>query len=99
MVTAMKDVIAKYRENYIAEMRKVVGHAPLRTIGCGVIIENDKGEILLQKRRDNGLCLFPSGYNLTYRRGSSIAKAFKAHSKQGVVSNPSAALLQSIRKK
>lgn len=24
-------------------------------ISCGVIIENDKGEILLQKRRDNGL--------------------------------------------
>lgn len=51
----MKDIIAKYRGNYIAEMRKIVGHAPLRIIGCGVIIENDKGEILLQKRRDNGL--------------------------------------------
>lgn len=55
MVIDMKDIIAKYRGNYIAEMRKVVGHAPLSTIGCGVIIENDKGEILLQKRRDNGL--------------------------------------------
>jgi len=39
----MKDIIEKYRGNYIAEMRKIVGHAPLRTIGCGVIIENDKG--------------------------------------------------------
>ena len=55
MVIGMEDIIEKYRGNYIAEMRKVVGHAPLRTIGCGVIIENDKGEILLQKRRDNGL--------------------------------------------
>lgn len=55
MVIDMKDIIEKYRGNYIAEMRKVVGHAPLQTIGCGVIIENDKGEILLQKRRDNGL--------------------------------------------
>lgn len=35
-------------------MRKDVGHAPLMVISCGVIIENDKGEILLQKRRDNG---------------------------------------------
>lgn len=35
-------------------MRKDVGHAPLMATGCGVIIENDKGEILLQKRRDNG---------------------------------------------
>ncbi|MDE5908339.1 MAG: NUDIX domain-containing protein [Lachnospiraceae bacterium] len=50
----MKDIIAKYRGNYIAEMRKVVGHAPLMITGCGVIIENEKGEILLQKRRDNG---------------------------------------------
>ncbi len=55
MVIGMKDIIEKCRGNYIAEMRKVVGHAPLRTTGCGVIIENDKGEILLQKRRDNGL--------------------------------------------
>ena len=51
----MKDIIAKYRGNYIEEMRKDVGHAPLMVIGCGVIIENNKGEILLQKRRDNGL--------------------------------------------
>ncbi len=55
MVIGMKDIIEKYRGNYIVEMRKVVGHAPLRTIGCGVIIENDKGEILFQKRRGNGL--------------------------------------------
>lgn len=49
----MKDIITKYRKNYIKEMRKVVGHAPLMVTGCGVIIENDKGEILLQKRQDN----------------------------------------------
>lgn len=50
----MKDIIARYRNNYIKEMRKDVGHAPLMVTSCGVIIENDKGEILLQKRRDNG---------------------------------------------
>ena len=50
----MQDNIARYRNNYIKEMRKDVGHAPLMITGCGVIIENDKGEILLQKRRDNG---------------------------------------------
>ena len=50
----MKDIIERYRKNYIKEMRKAVGHAPLMGTGCGVIIENDKGEILLQKRRDNG---------------------------------------------
>ena len=36
----MKDIIAKYRENYIAEMRKDVGHAPLMVISCRIIIEN-----------------------------------------------------------
>lgn len=46
--------VDKYRGNYIKEMRKTVGHAPLMTVGCGAIIENDKGQILLQKRRDNG---------------------------------------------
>lgn len=50
----IKDIIAKYKGNYIKEMRKEVGHAPLMVIGCGVIIENSKREILLQKRRDNG---------------------------------------------
>ena len=55
MIIDMKDIIARYRENYIAEMRKDVGHAPLMVISCGIIIENSKGEILLQKRRDNGL--------------------------------------------
>lgn len=39
---------------YIREMRKHVGHAPILTCACGVIIENSLGEILLQKRRDNG---------------------------------------------
>ena len=50
----MKDIIEKYKGNYIQEMRKSVGHAPIMVTSCGVIIENDKGEILLQKRRDNG---------------------------------------------
>ncbi len=39
---------------YIREMRKHVGHAPIQTCACGVIVENDKGEILLQRRQDNG---------------------------------------------
>ena len=69
----MKDIIAKYRGNYIAEMRKVVGHAPLMITGCGVIIENEKGEILLQKRRDNGAwalpCRFYGDWGKIYRSG------------------------------
>ncbi len=61
MVIDMKDMIAGYRKNYIKEMRKEVGHASLMVISCGVIIENGKGEILLQKRRDNGCWALPGG--------------------------------------
>ncbi len=49
------DYIEIYKNGgYIKEMRKHVGHAPVMTCACGVIIENEDGEILLQKRRDNG---------------------------------------------
>ena len=34
---------------YIREMRKHVGHAPILTCACGVIIENSLGEILLRE--------------------------------------------------
>lgn len=39
--------------NYIMDLRKVVGHAPLLQCAGSVIIENKKGEILLGKRTDN----------------------------------------------
>ena len=49
------DYIELYKKGgYIKEMRKHVGHAPILTCACGVIIENEDGEILLQKRQDNG---------------------------------------------
>lgn len=39
--------------NYIMDLRKVVGHRPLLQVGASVIVEDSKGRILLQKRRDN----------------------------------------------
>ena len=52
----MRDYYEKLYKNggYIKEMRKHIGHAPILTCACGVIIEDDDGEILLQRRRDNG---------------------------------------------
>lgn len=52
----IKDYIEQYKENggYIKTLRSKLGHSPIITIGVGVIIENSKGEILLQKRKDNG---------------------------------------------
>lgn len=61
MKEEIKEIVKPYKENYIKEMRKNVGHAPLMTTACGVIIENLKGEILLQQRKDNGKWGIPGG--------------------------------------
>ena len=37
---------------YIEELRKVVGNQPLILVGVAVAVINERGEFLLQKRRD-----------------------------------------------
>lgn len=61
MKEEIKEIIKPYKDNYIREMRKTIGHAPLMTTACGVIIENSKGEILLQQRKDNKKWGIPGG--------------------------------------
>ncbi len=39
---------------YVQEIRKKIGHDPLMIVGGGVFVCRD-GEVLLQRRRDNGL--------------------------------------------
>lgn len=39
--------------DYIMGLRKIVGHRPLLQVGASVIVENENGEVLLQKRADN----------------------------------------------
>ena len=46
---------------YIMELRKVTGSRPLIVAGAGVILVNDRNEILLQKRSDNGCWDYPAG--------------------------------------
>ncbi|MDD3335019.1 MAG: NUDIX domain-containing protein [Eubacteriales bacterium] len=46
---------------YIMDMRKRVGHIPLMQCGASVIVENEKGEILLQKRSDNDTWAYAGG--------------------------------------
>lgn len=53
-------LVRQYRGNYIRHMRRHVGHAPLYMTGCSVLLVNEKDELLLQKRRDNG-CWAPPG--------------------------------------
>ncbi len=47
--------------DYIAELRKLVGHRPLIQVGAGVILEDPQGRILLQQRRDCGCWGYAGG--------------------------------------
>jgi len=42
-------------------LRKLVGHMPLLQCGASVIVENQKGEILLQQRADNNCWSYSGG--------------------------------------
>lgn len=46
---------------YISDIRKYVGHMPVQHTAASVIVENEKGEILLQKRKDNGTWSYCGG--------------------------------------
>jgi 8-oxo-dGTP pyrophosphatase MutT (NUDIX family) len=48
-------------EDYIAYLRKQIGHARCLSVGLSALVVNEKGEILLEKRRDNGLYCLPGG--------------------------------------
>ena len=47
--------------NYIMDLRRKIGHEVIMTVGCGVFIENEKGQLLLQKRSDTGQWCVPGG--------------------------------------
>ena len=46
---------------YILELRKALGNRPLIMAGAGVILINEKKEILLGRRTDNGWWDYPAG--------------------------------------
>ena len=46
---------------YIMELRKVLGSRPLIMAGTGVIIVNEKNQVLLGRRTDNGFWDYPGG--------------------------------------
>ena len=39
---------------YMKFLRAHIGHAPVLQVGASIILENEKGDVLLQLRRDNG---------------------------------------------
>ena len=46
---------------YIMDLRKIVGHRTLLQLGASVIIEDEQGRILLQKRSDNHTWSYAGG--------------------------------------
>ena len=46
---------------YIFDIRKKLGHDPIILTGSGVVVVNDKNEILLGRRTDNGYWAYPAG--------------------------------------
>ena len=61
MQVLFSDLRGEIMSGYIMWLRSFVGHQPLLQCGAGVIIENDKGEILLIKRTDNGCWGYAGG--------------------------------------
>lgn len=47
--------------DYIKKMRKMIGHNPILICACGCLIFNNKGQVLLQRRSDDGLWGNPGG--------------------------------------
>ena len=47
--------------DYIKELRKKVGHAPLVIPHAVVLVLNNQNEILIEHRADDGFCDFPGG--------------------------------------
>lgn len=47
--------------SYIADLRKIVGHRTLIQCAGSIIIENEKGEILLGRRTDNHMWGYAGG--------------------------------------
>lgn len=46
---------------YVSDIRKYVGHSPIIHTAASVIVENEQGQILLQKRTDNGTWSYCGG--------------------------------------
>ena len=48
-------------KEYIKDMRALVGSRPIMQCGASVIVVNERGELLLQQRKDNGMWGYHGG--------------------------------------
>lgn len=58
---------------YISELRKIVGHRPVIHLCASVIVEDEKGRILMQKRVDSGDWCYCGGSVELYERTEDTA--------------------------
>ena len=63
---------------YIMDLRRHVGHAPLMMPSAGVILVNARGEILMQRRADDGSWCCCGGALTTMLVGVLYARHFLA---------------------
>lgn len=47
--------------SYVKFLRQYVGHEPILTAGCGLLVFNEKNEVLMQLRTDYNAWGFPGG--------------------------------------
>lgn len=47
--------------DYIKYIRNIVGHKEIMAIGVAILVSNEKDEVLLETRSDNGKYSFPGG--------------------------------------
>ena len=53
--------MSSFEESYVGQLRKLVGNRRLLTPGTGAFIFDERGRILLVRRRDNGVWAMPAG--------------------------------------
>ena len=53
--------MSSFEDSYIGQLRKLVGNRRLLTPGVGAFIFDDRGRILLIRRRDDGRWAMPAG--------------------------------------
>jgi len=59
---------------YVRDMRASIGHRPLLIVGASVIVVNAQGEVLLQRRVDNGLWGYHGGCVELYENTQDAAR-------------------------
>ena len=70
--------------DYIMSLRRQVGHRPLLQVGASVIVADESGRVLLQRRTDNG-CWGYSGGSVEPGEDVEVAAARELREETGLI--------------